>query len=295
MKVFQNRDCKLSHKLYLIFFLFIVIPVANATNPPEPLRFGILSIAQPSRIFSEWALFVKYIEAKLNQKVEIIIPNGFNKMQDAISQQEVDFFYVNSYVFYKMKQLGKALPLVQMKNISGQVFSHSKFFVRGDSNINSLNELKGKTIGFVSPLGAGGYLAPRAYLHTLGIRAPGEIEMTFTKNLSSSLHQVLLGRIDVGTMCGVNFKLMSLKINTGDLKIIGQSDPYPENVIGVRSDLDSGLIVKLIEVLVNMNNNSNGSKVLSTMRNMKIQEFVPYDEKIEEQIEMLMRQAKLIL
>jgi len=294
MKVFQRKlGYKFRTKLRTLILFSIFIPNITLASPPDPIRFGILSIAQPSRIYSEWTPFVNYLEKKLNRPISIIIPKGFGNMQQAIANKELDFFYVNSYVFYRMKQEGKALALAQMKNINGQIVSQSELFVRSDSNINSIYELKGKTIGFVSPMGAGGYLAPRAYLNINGVQAPGEVKMIFTKNLSTSLHHVLLGKLDVATMCGVNFELMSLKIQTGDLRIIGKSDPYPENVMAARSDIDPKIMQKLTDIFIDMPNHSDGQKSLSTLRDMKIQAFVPYDEESEKLTTTLVKQANL--
>ena len=74
-----------------------------------PIKFGILSIAQPARIHAKWQPFVKYLSAELDRPVEIVIPRGFEKMRKAATNGEVDFFYVNSHVFYRLKQAGKAI------------------------------------------------------------------------------------------------------------------------------------------------------------------------------------------
>ena len=122
-----------------------------------PVRFGILSIAQPSRIFTKWQPFAEYMSKQLGRPVEIVVPRGFGKMQKTIANGDVDFFYINSYVFYRLKQEGKAVGVAQMENITGRTTSRSKLFVKSDSGINSIADLKGKKIAYVSPMGAGGY------------------------------------------------------------------------------------------------------------------------------------------
>ena len=111
-----------------------------------PVRFGILSIAQPSRIFTKWQPFAEYMSKQLGRPVEIVVPRGFGKMQKTIANGDVDFFYINSYVFYRLKQEGKAVGVAQMENITGRTTSRSKLFVKSDSGINSIADLKGKKI-----------------------------------------------------------------------------------------------------------------------------------------------------
>lgn len=282
-----RRSSILQHSLTALLFIF-----AFSVQAKDVIRFGVLSIAPPARIHSKWQPFVKYVSQRLNQKIEIVVPRGFKKMKAAAAAGKVDFFYINSHVFYRLKQAGKAIGVAQMENINGSTTSTSDIFVRSDSGITSIKQLKGKSIAFVSPMGAGGYLAPRALMYTKGIETKNQTKEVFTKNLSNSIHKVLLGEIKAGTMCGVNYKLMGKKINTGELKIIGHSSPYPENIIAARSNLDSALLDKFKQIVVAMPDNPEGKKVLDLMRGMKIQRFLAYDNKSEAITKKLLDEAK---
>lgn len=169
-----------------------------------------------------------------------------------------------------------------MQNISGKITSRSEVFVKRDSGINHITDLKGKQIAYISPMGAGGYLAPRAHLYKTGLKSGVDTGEVFTKNLSNSIYGVLLGEYDAATMCGVNYKLMSAKIETGELNVIAVSDDYPENVIGARTGLSPKLIEKFRNTLLNIDNNPDGERLLNNMHSMKIKSFVSYDESIEE-------------
>jgi len=262
--------------------LLAFMPHLSVADDRTTIRFGVLSIAQPSRIFSKWQPFADYMSQELNQPVEIVVPRGFGKMKKAIANGGVDFFYINSHVFYRLKQEGKAIAIAQMKNIAGNTTSRSEVFVKRDSGINSIADLKGKSIAYVSPMGAGGYLAPRAYLYKSGLKSGIDNKEVFTKNLSNSIHGVLLGDYDAATMCGVNYKLMSRKVETGDLKVIVASDPYPENVVGARAGLSAEVINRFRTSLLNMQANPEGVELLGKMQSMKIKSFVKYDDKMEE-------------
>ncbi len=261
------------HRLHWLLLLITVLSGQVAAEP-DPIRFGVLSIAPPARIHAKWQPFTNYLAKQLGQAVTIVIPRGFGKMKAAVAANQVDVFYINSHVFYRLQQEGKAVGVAQMQNIDGKVTSHSEIYVRADSGIESAEQLKGKRIAFVSPMGAGGYLAPRAHLYKNGVTDNEEI---FTKNLSNSIHQVLLGDVDAGTMCGVNYRLMSNKVDTGELKIIDVSDEYPENVIAARTDLEPALLSRIRDIITGMDKTPAGRAVLEQMRSMKIQRFLPYD------------------
>jgi len=280
-------------KLTLFFLLLFFAPQYSMADEQKTIRFGILSIAQPARIYTNWQPFADYISKQLDRQIEIIVPRGFGKLKKAISEEQVDFFYINSLVFYRLKQEGEATAVAQMKNIAGQTTSRSDIFVKRGSGIESIDDLNGKNIAYVSPMGAGGYLAPRAYLYESGLESGIETRESFTKNLSNTIHGVLLGDYDAGAMCGVNYELMSEKIETGELKIIAKSEQYPENVIGARNEIPKELLRQFREAVLNMPNTAEGKVVLKNMRKMKIEAFVEYDETMEDLTEELLKTGKL--
>ena len=268
----------------LAFRFLFVLPLLSFTyiaQADHAIRFGILSIAPPARIHANWQPFIRYLSKELGHEVEIVIPRGFQKMKAAAAKGQVDIFYVNSLVFYRLKQEGKAQAVAQMENITGAITSATEIFVRSDSDIKTVEQLKGKSVAFVSPMGAGGYLAPRSYLYSKGVRTKEHVTEVFTENLSNSIHQVLLGEINAGTMCGVNFRLMGQKIDTGELRIIGKSSPYPESVVAARHDLAPELRDKIMKIIIAMSENQEGQKILQNMSGMKVKRFIPYDVQSE--------------
>ncbi len=203
-------------------------------------------------------------------------------MKETIEKGELDFFYINSHVFYHLFQSGKAVPVAQMENTAGKTTTRSEVFVRKNSGIQTIDDLKGGEIAFVSPMGAGGYIAPRAYLHDSGLESGEDFKEVFTRNLSNSIHGVLLGDYDAAAMCGVNYELMSRRISIGDLKIIANSNEYPENLIAARSDLAAGLVAEFRQLLLSLNKTTYGKQVLEKMKGMKIKNFVEYDESMND-------------
>jgi len=278
---------------FILLSLVCISPQLAFADEKPAIKFGVLSIAQPSRIFDKWQPFANYMSEALNQPVEIIVPRGFGKMKKAITKGEVDFFYINSHVFYRLTQKDIAVAVAQMKNIAGGITSRSEVFVKRDSGIKKVMDLKGKSIAYVSPMGAGGYVAPRASLNQSGLNSGVDSKEVFTKNLSNSIHGVLLGDYDAGTMCGVNYKLMSQKIKTGDLIVINVSEPYPENVIGARASLSKNVIERFKEIVLNMPKNPKGVALLAEMKSMKIQSFVKYDKKSEALTKSLLKISRI--
>ena len=67
-----------------ITFMVLALPVsASVASAQSPIRFGVLSIAPPSRIYLKWQPFVDYVSNELGQPIEIVVPRGFKKMKQA--------------------------------------------------------------------------------------------------------------------------------------------------------------------------------------------------------------------
>lgn len=278
------------------FILLVVLGATPAVLAAEekPIVFGINSTAEPSRVFAEWQPFADYLAARLKRPVKMIVPRGFDKLVEAIEQEQVDIFYANSFIYYRLMEKGKAMPVAQMQNLNGNVTSRSVVLVRKDSGIKNLKQLKGEKVAFVSPMGAGGYLAPRAQFYKEGVKTKTEVQEDFTKNLSSSLHKVLLGDVKAATMCGLNYRLMSAKVATGELEIIDTSDDYAEDVIGARASLTAAERERIAKIFYDMDKNDEGRRILAAMEELKIQKFIPYDvSKTEPLTRRLIKQAEM--
>jgi phosphonate transport system substrate-binding protein len=287
---------KLQHMIARMFFIFLTLSIASTqavAEEPAPLVFGIISSAEPSRVYAQWQSFADYVGEKTGRRVKIVVPRGFDKLAEIIDQGQVDIFYVNSLVYYRLKDKNKAVPLAQMQNNSGAVSTRSVVFVRGDSGVTKLEQLKGEKVAFLSPLASGGYLAPRALFYNEGIQKEA-IQEEFTQNLSSSIHKVLLGEVKAGTMCGLTYKLMSEKVDTGELAIIASSEEFAEDVIGARPGLPADMQKIIGTALLDMDQNETGRKVIATLRDMKVQKFIAYDAaKTETITRRLLDQAKM--
>ncbi len=251
-----------------------------AEEAPE-INFGILSPGKAPRIKIIWQPFSDYMSKRTGGLIKIVVISSFKEMQKAIDEKNIDFFYINSYVFYRLKQKGKVVAVAQMKNTLGKITSQSEFIVRRDSEINTVADLKGKNIAFVNPMGAGGYIAPRAYLYQAGLKNGIDSNEIFTNNLFNSIRGVTLGEYDAATMCGLNYTLIGKEAGNVDLKVIAVSDSYPENIIAARKGVPFKLLALFKDEVINMSSSKDGKKVIEGMKNIKIGSFVKYDESSE--------------
>ena len=290
----MNRHWNKPQLLWIAWAMLCAPLTGVATEEKTPLVFGVISSAEPVRVYAEWKAFADYLASKLQRPVKMVVPRGFDKLAEVIDKGEVDVFYVNSLVYYRLMEKRKAIPVAQMQNLNGKVLNTSVVFVRTDSKIQNLTQLQGEKMAYINPMGSGGYLAPRALLYKEGVQAADQLKEEFTQNISSSVHKVLLGDAKAGAMCGLTYRLISEKIDTRELSIIATTDEYPEELVAARPDLPPATLKVVTQTLLEMSQSDAGRKILADMRALRIEKFVPYDARLTEPVtRKLLKQAHM--
>ena len=109
----------------LTYTILIACLMSNSVIAAEPIRFGVMSLAQPARIHTQWQPFVDYVSKKSGYEIKIVIPRGFKKIKKKIANKHIDMFYTNSYVYYRLQKEGKAVAVAQMQNLESKIMSKS--------------------------------------------------------------------------------------------------------------------------------------------------------------------------
>lgn len=251
------------------------------------IRMAILMPAPAKKIHKNWQPLADYLTKAMGQTVTIVTPRGLDQAKAALAK--VDFVYANSYLYSLLAAESKVTAVAQMKNTGGNIYSQGRFLVRNDSAITSIKDIKGKKVALISRFGAGSYLAPRASFAKSGLNIDKDVNVEYTKNLKKAAYMVMLGEADVAVMCGVNYDILSKRIDTGDLRVFDMTDKFPEAVMFTPQDPNSTLVKRFREAL--LANNDKRDKALNPLHGMKIGTFVKYDPAVENRIKELAVQA----
>jgi ABC-type phosphate/phosphonate transport system substrate-binding protein len=127
----------------LIYICFYILSQSlysqqSLADQVTEIRLGILTAGKPLPVNTIWRPFGDYMGQQLGSSVEIVVISNFEEMLKAINEKSIDFFYINSHVFYRLKQKEKAVAVAQMKNTLGKITSQSEFIVRRDSSIETV-------------------------------------------------------------------------------------------------------------------------------------------------------------
>ena len=255
----------------------------------------LLGIEPEHNIFDQVARYrylADYLTEQLGVKVNLTVMSRYGEVIKRFKVKNLDGAFLSSYTATMgIKELGLE-PVVYPVNLRGESTSRGVLFVRSDSGIESVEDMRGKRIVFVDPATTEGYLFPLAYLHQHGVT---DINLFFNEQFyfsgshASAVFSVLDGRSDIGA--AKNTVLQRLIRNdpsiASELRIIAESIEVPEVTLCLGNKIDKSLRERMKTVLLQMEKSKEGKMVLSQFEAVRFieadrQDFVAVDKLAQE-------------
>ncbi|NZA28101.1 phosphate/phosphite/phosphonate ABC transporter substrate-binding protein [Luteimonas sp. SJ-92] len=192
----------------------------------------------------------------------ILMARDHQQMQSYLRRGRVDWVTETSASAMLLQQRAGAVPLLLTER-TGVSHYRTVFFARRDSGIDSLDDLRGRSVAFQSRASTSAYFVPAVEL--LERRLPLEILLSpldrppvdtvgylFARseaNISTWVHKRL---VDVGAMSNLDWDNPRSTPHSyrHDLRILHQTPDYPRALEMVRGDLDPAVQARLREVLL---------------------------------------------
>lgn len=228
----------------------------------KEIRYGISSQENSEDALTRSEPFRKHLEAKLGVPIKIFRSIDYAGQVEALRAGHIEFARVGPATYaVAYKVMGNAIePLGRDVDNFGSDGYYSVLAVKADSPYRTIDDLKGKIIGWADPNSTSGYQFPIYYLRRQGY----EPTQFFSKSIFSGSHENgILGLVQ-GTFDAAatfwnneergNIQRMELKkmIPTGATRIIWKSPLIPNGPILSRSNLPAELKELLITTFINM-------------------------------------------
>jgi phosphonate transport system substrate-binding protein len=200
-------------------------------------------------------------------------------MAKLLKEQRVDLYFESPFTIALVDKESGALPFL-LRWKEGVAQYHSIFIVKNNLSIKTLNDFAGKTIAFESPESTSGYLLPKAYLFQKGFKLIGEPTKNSTNDDDNNIiryvfaredHNIPLwlaeGKADIGAISNVDFEQGIYESIKSQFKIIDRTIDVPRHVVSHRSEMEPALVQKISDVLLNMDKDPEGIKILRNFEN----------------------------
>jgi phosphonate transport system substrate-binding protein len=265
----------LTRRVFIIVcvLLFLLYGCNNqGKTPPQkapPIPEITIGLIPEQNIFHQVERYqpvAEYLSAKTGVKVLLkVVPSYGNVIHNIVSTG-VDASFLGSFTYVLAHiQLGFEV-LARPASIDGISIYHGLIFVRTDSGIKTVRDMKEKRFAFVDKETTAGYLLPVVYFNTRGVKNYRAYlkEVYFTGTHENAIYDVLEKKADIGAAKNTALERVAVsdsRINN-ELMILARSPEVPENGLAVRKDLNSALKEKRKQSMLNMDQDPEGQKVL---------------------------------
>jgi len=265
----------------------------SAQSPHKKFYIGLIPEQDLFSQKERYGALASYISKKSGLDVELKIHSHYGNIIDNFLSDKLDGAFFGSFTgALAIKKLGVD-PLARPVWLDGKSTYYGLIIVRKDSAITNALDMKGKRFAFVDKATTAGWLLPLSYFKENSIEDYREwfSETYFAGTHEDVIYDVLNGKVDIGAAKNTVFERLAQKDSKllDELQILAKSPEVPANALAVKKGLDSSLKVKLKNILLQMDQDKWGRKILAEFGAHKfiettVKDYNPvfsYAEKIE--------------
>lgn len=187
----------------IIFLATSSFSAADRTD----IRIGVLAYRGAEQAWKMWNPTAAYLTAKIPGHTFSVVPLGFNRINQAVSNGEVDFILANSSIYVELEYLYgvNRIATIKKKVDTGDgyitVFG-GVIFTRADRNdIRSLEDLKGKSFIAVDETSLGGWRVAWGEMKRHGVDPYRDLaSLSFSDTHDATVYAVRDGKAAAGTV-----------------------------------------------------------------------------------------------
>ncbi|MHC4985386.1 MAG: phosphate/phosphite/phosphonate ABC transporter substrate-binding protein [Planctomycetota bacterium] len=245
----------------------------DADAPSEAtLRIGLIPERDIFEQHRRYEALAGYLSARLDGPVKLVTLSTYEAALQDFRDRKIDGAFLGSLVaVLAMDRLG-AKSLVKPELLDGTSTYHGVIFVRDDSPIETLDDLKGQQIAMVRTTTAG-HVFPGCVLMKLNLLDEFQMpNIVWVGTHDDVVEMVVEGQVAAGAV--KNLRLDAALAAHPDWRIreLATGECVPNNALLLRSDISSELAEQISEILMAMPSDPRGRETLETMG---VKRFLP--------------------
>lgn len=276
--IFLERFFRIKLKTVLIkeifISLFFVLFLFHGFSLAQPLREKslLIGILPERNIFKQMERFeplALYLSKKMDINVKFSLLPRYENIVSNFIKGRFDGAFLGSFTYvFAHSRLGLEV-LARPEALDGRSTYCGYIFVRKDSGIKKVSDMKGKVLVLVDRATTAGYIFPIAYLienRVINYKKYFK-EIYFAGTHEGAIYDVLNRKADIGAAKNTVYEDVQKMDNRikEELEIISISPEVPENGLAIRKDIDKGIRDKLKTLLLQMHMDAEGKEVLKKL------------------------------
>jgi phosphonate transport system substrate-binding protein len=232
-------------------FLFTIVGVALgapglASATTKPIHLVLTPSQKPTNLLEAGAEFGRVLEKLVGVPFRVTVASDYAAVIEALRNRTADLAFVHPGGYVIANREAKAMILV--RNVwHGKSTFTSRIYVRKESGLRQLEDLRGKTMAFVDPASSSGYIYPMVMLIQKGLvknRDPKTFlrEVVYSGAHDASMRALLNGHVDaIASFDMAREQYLKDPVDRDRIVHIAESAPIPEAGIATREGFDPAL------------------------------------------------------
>ncbi|MDH5298967.1 MAG: PAS domain S-box protein [Desulfobulbaceae bacterium] len=287
--------------LILLAFLACVAHPPILASGAEPVKIGVLSFRPKPQTLAQWQPLAVALKQALPKYDFVVEALTYPELNQAVAARQLDFVLTNSGHYVMLaRRSGLSSPLATLSvNANGlaiTVFGGVIFSRAGQANINTLHDIKGKSIAAIDAESLGGYQMQAYELSRVGIRMAQDVKLIPTgMPHDKAVETVLAGHADVGFVRSGVLEGMERegKLDIKQLKILNRQNLpdfpfqlstrlYPEWPFASLPHIDENLARHIAAALFVLEDNTAATRAMGIHGFTVPADYTPVEELLRE-------------
>ncbi len=246
--------------------LFLTVAGTLALATPllaqgRPLRLAFIPQENPEKLLGDIGAITGWLSDEIGVPVEGFVTIDHAAAVEALRNGDADISFMGALPFVLAEAEIGAVPLLS-EVYRGAPNYTGRIFVRRDSGITTLADLRGRDIAFADPISESGYLYPLAEFEKAGlVEGPGKADDFFGRIFFAGGYQQAMQAMAEGLVdaAGVSqyADLLLTPTQQAEVTWIAQSDAIPSHVVIARPGLDPDVQQRFVAAMMKLNEPAN--------------------------------------
>ncbi len=223
----------------IVFYLIIgVVFLSPAWCGAEDVyEFSMLPRYFPKKIKSMIEPLAEHLSGEIGVSVNPVLTKDFTEYETRLKNGEIEIGYENPLVYTKVSDSHEVLAMA-LKGKGGDRF-RGIIIARPDSEIQTIRDLKHKTIMIVGPTSAGGFLSQKLTLAENGIAVENDcdLEVASDNKQENVIISVSIGDVDAGFIRESALHSADQYIQPGTINVVTPCAWLPNWALSVNRNL----------------------------------------------------------
>ncbi len=235
------------------------LPVMAATD--RGLKLAFIPQENPEKLFGDINVITGWLSEQMGVPVTGFVTFDHAAAVEALRNGDADISFMGALPFVLAEDQIGAVPLLS-EVYRGQPSYSGRVFVRRDSGIETLADLRGRDIAFSDPVSESGYIYPLDLFVRAGLfSGTGDADSFFGQKFFAGGYQQAMQAMANGLVDAAGASQYADLYLTPDqqaeVKVLAESEQIPSHAIIAGPDLDAGLQAKFIETMLRLNESEN--------------------------------------